>query len=114
MVFFELDEREGAIGSQNVVLTPRRSLAVDRALVPLSTPIWVDTRAPRSANGKHVVWRHLLIAQDTGGAIVGSVRGDIYWGDNEEAAAIGRRVNGAGRMWLLLPKGIPAISPRSS
>ncbi len=110
MVFFEIENREGAIGSQTVVLTPRRSLAVDRAIVPLSTPVWVDTKAPKSAKSQHATWRHLLIAQDTGGAILGSVRGDIYWGATEEAVAIGRRVNGAGRMWLLLPKGIPGPS----
>lgn len=114
IVFFEIEERDGAIGSQNVVLTPRRSLAVDRALVPLSTPVWVETRAPTSADAEHEPWRHLLIAQDTGGAIVGSVRGDIYWGADEEAVSIGRRVNGAGRMWLLLPKGIPSMDREPS
>ncbi len=107
MVFFEIEHRDGAIGSQNVVLTPRRSLAVDRAIVPLSTPVWVDTRAPNAAKSQHTTWRRLLIAQDTGGAILGTVRGDIYWGDDDEAVAIGRRVNGAGRMWLLLPKTLP-------
>jgi len=106
IVFFEISNRAGAVGSQNVVLTKRRSLAVDRALVPLSTPIWIDTTAPPSATSEHQPWRHLVIAQDTGGAIVGSVRGDIYWGDDREAEQIGRRVNGPGRMWLLLPKGI--------
>ncbi len=107
MVFFEIEHRDGAIGSQNVVLTPGRSLAVDRAIVPLSTPIWVDTTAPNSAKSQHATWRRLLIAQDTGGAILGTIRGDIYWGDDDEAVAIGRRVNGAGRMWLLLPKTLP-------
>jgi membrane-bound lytic murein transglycosylase A len=108
MVFFEIEHRSGAIGSQNVVLTPKRSLAVDRAIVPLSTPIWVDTKAPKSAKSQHATWRRLLIAQDTGGAILGTIRGDIYFGDDAEAVAIGRRVNGAGRMWLLLPKTLPA------
>ncbi len=106
IVFFETDERPGAIGSQNVVLTPQRSLAVDRAVISLSTPVWVDTRAPRSARGRIAPYRHLLIAQDTGGAIVGTMRGDIYWGQDEDAVALGRRVNNPGRMWLLLPRAI--------
>tara|TARA_R110002096_G_scaffold42143_2_gene113501 strand:+ start:19050 stop:20339 length:1290 start_codon:yes stop_codon:yes gene_type:complete len=108
MVFFEIEQREGAIGSQNVVLTPLRSLAVDRALVPLSTPVWVDTKAPKSADSQHATWRRLVIAQDTGGAILGTIRGDIYFGDDADAVAIGRRVNGPGRLWLLLPKTLPA------
>lgn len=105
-VFFEESSREGAIGTQDVILTPRRSLAVDRAVIALSTPVWVDTRAPSSAAGKTSTWRQLLIAQDTGGAILGPVRGDVYWGDDDEAAAIGGRMGGPGRMWLLLPPGI--------
>jgi membrane-bound lytic murein transglycosylase A len=106
MVFFEIESRNGAIGSQNVVLTPRRSLAVDRAVVSLSTPVWVETRAPKAGKGPIVPFRQLLIAQDTGGAIVGTMRGDIYWGDDQDAVAIGKRVNNSGRMWLLLPRSL--------
>lgn len=103
-VFFAESSREGAIGTQDVILTARRSMAVDRAVIALSTPVWVDTRAPTSGSGKVGPWRHLVIAQDTGGAILGPVRGDIYWGDDDEAAAIGGRMGGPGRMWLLLPR----------
>ena len=106
IVFFETDARTGAIGSQNVVLTPQRSLAVDRAVISLSTPVWVDTRAPRSPKGRIAPYRHLLIAQDTGGAIVGTMRGDIYWGQDRAAVAMGKRVNNPGRMWLLLPRAL--------
>jgi membrane-bound lytic murein transglycosylase A len=106
VVFFKIESRAGAIGTQDVILTPRRSLAVDRAVIALSTPVWVDTRAPSAAGGKHTAWRRLLIAQDTGGHILGTIRGDIFWGDDREAIAIARRVNGPGRMWLLLPRGL--------
>ena len=51
-------------------------------------------------------WRQLLIAQDTGGGILGAVRGDIYWGDTAAAADRGGRMGGAGKYWLLLPKGV--------
>lgn len=111
MVFFEMEARSGAIGTQNVVLTPRRSLAVDRAVIPLSTPVWVSTKAPKTSTARHTNFRQLLIAQDTGGAIRGTVRGDIYWGDDAEALAIGKRVNGPGRMWLLLPRELPLPAP---
>ena len=69
IVFFAIEPRNGAIGTQDVVLTPRRSLAVDRAVIPLSTPVWIDTNAPTAAGGKRGPWRHLLIAQDTGGIL---------------------------------------------
>ena len=103
VVFFEIEERLGAIGSQNVELTPKRSLAVDRAVIALSTPVWVDTRAP-GASGKNGPFRQLLIAQDTGGAIRGALRGDIFWGNDERAAREGARIKAGGKMWLLLPK----------
>ncbi len=112
VVFFEVEAREGAIGTQNIVLTPQRSIAIDRATIALSTPIWVVTKAPAHAAGPHAPFRKLLISQDTGGAILGPIRGDIYWGDTDEAVAIGRRVNGPGRMWLLLPRSISIPSPQ--
>ncbi len=104
MVFFELESRAGAIGTQDVILTDARSVAVDRAVIALSTPLWVDTRAPKVAGGPVQDFRHLMVAQDTGGAIIGSVRADIYFGDDAKAIDIGRRVRSSGRLWLLLPK----------
>ena len=105
-VFFEISDRAGAIGTQDVVLTPRRSMAIDRAVIAFSTPIWVDARAPVGRKGRVVPWRQLVIAQDTGGAILGPIRGDVYWGDDAEAAQIAGRMGGPGRMWLLLPKAV--------
>jgi membrane-bound lytic murein transglycosylase A len=81
-------------------------MAVDRAVIALSTPVWVETRAPTSASGGVGPWRHLVVAQDTGGAILGPIRGDIYWGDDAEAAEIAGRMGGPGRMWLLLPRAL--------
>lgn len=105
-VFFSESKRPGAVGSQMVVLTPRRSLAVDRAFIAHSTPIWVETRAPVPGKPGSAPWRSLLIAQDTGGGILGAVRGDIYWGHDATAADLGGRTGGKGRFWLLLPKGV--------
>jgi membrane-bound lytic murein transglycosylase A len=103
VVFFELQKRAGAIGTQEVILTPRRSLAVDRAVIPLSTPVFMSTRAPSAPGGRVGPWNQLMIAQDTGGAIKGSVRGDIYWGSDAAAVSVGNRTYGKARMWLLLP-----------
>lgn len=105
-VFFKESKQPGAVGSQGVILTPRRSLAIDRAFIAHSTPIWVDTRAPTQGKPGTSPWRRLVIAQDTGGGILGAVRGDIYWGDDAGAADLGGRTGGPGRFWLLLPKGV--------
>jgi membrane-bound lytic murein transglycosylase A len=110
-VFFQVSKVPGAIGTQGVALTARRSMAVDRAVIALSTPLWVDTRVRLPGANRAAPWRHLLVAQDTGGAILGPVRGDIYWGDDAEAAEIAGRTGGPGRIWLLLPRSIrPAAS----
>jgi membrane-bound lytic murein transglycosylase A len=106
-VFFKQSKQPGGVGSQQVILTPRRSMAVDRSLIALSTPIFVDTRAPVVGKpGVVAPWQHLLIAQDTGAGIQGAVRGDIYWGADHDAEEIGGRMGGSGRYWVLLPKGV--------
>ena len=105
-VFFKESKVPGAVGSQGVILTPRRSMAIDRAFIAQSTPIWVDTKAPNVGKPGTSPWRQLLIAQDTGGGILGAVRGDIYWGDDAAAEELGGRMGGEGRYWLLLPKGV--------
>ncbi len=106
-VFFSVSKRAGAIGSQKAILTARRSLAVDRAFIAMSTPIWVEAHAPvPGQKGVTELWHHLLIAQDTGAGILGAVRADIYWGADAEAAELGGRMGGPGRYWLLLPRGV--------
>lgn len=105
-VFFMESKQPGAVGSQGVILTAQRSMAVDRTLIAHGTPIWVETNAPQPGVPGSVPWHHLLIAQDTGGGINGAVRGDIYWGDDAAAADLGGRMGGPGKYWLLLPKGV--------
>jgi membrane-bound lytic murein transglycosylase A len=105
-VFFEESKQAGATGSQGVILTARRSAAIDRAFIAHSTPIWVDGRAPQPGKTGTVPYRSLLIAQDTGGGILGAVRADIYWGDDKTAEDLAGRMGGPGKYWLLLPKGV--------
>jgi membrane-bound lytic murein transglycosylase A len=105
-VFFKVSAKPGAVGTQDVILTAERSMAVDRSQVALSTPIWVETRVPIVGKPGAEDWHHLLIAQDTGAGIMGAVRGDIYWGDDAKAAEFGGRMGGPGKYWLLLPRGV--------
>jgi membrane-bound lytic murein transglycosylase A len=103
-VFFREITGDGPVGAQRVALTPGRSLAVDRAFIPLGVPIWLEAQE-RFSNG---VYRRLVIAQDTGGAIKGPVRGDLFWGYGKEAAEGAGAMNARGRYYLLLPRSVAA------
>ena len=96
---------DGPIGAHNVALTPQRSLAVDLRHMPLGVPIWVDIRVPQ-LNGGDTEWRRLMVTQDTGGAIRGVVRGDVFFGAEAWAADIAGRMKHSGRYYLLLPVGV--------
>lgn len=101
-VFFQRIEGEGPIGAQGTVLTPGRSLAVDTRLLPLGVPLFVDTIWPSGVD-QGLPMRRLMIAQDTGGAIRGPVRGDVYWGSGDIAAQYAGNMKAPGRYYLLLP-----------
>jgi membrane-bound lytic murein transglycosylase A len=96
----------GALGAQQVYLTPLRSLAVDRSIWMFGTPIWIDTTTPPEAGSKP--FQHLMVAQDTGTAIKGHVRGDVYWGWGADAAFKAGHMKSAGAMVVLLPKLVAA------
>ena len=98
------DPRLGAYGAQGVQLAPLTSLAVDYHFWPYGAPVWLDTRAPVHGGRGFAAFRRLMVAQDTGSAIRGAVRGDIYFGFGDEAGARAGRMNAKGRMIVLLPK----------
>lgn len=98
------DERLGAVGAAQVHLTPHRSMAVDRANWMFGTPMWIETSYPPEAGQADPTLRRLMIAQDTGSAIKGFVRGDFYWGWGEDAALIAGHMKSGGTMTVLLPK----------
>lgn len=100
VVFFREITGDGPLGAQGVALTPGRSLAVDRTLLPYGAPIWLDAQDPIDAGAR---LQRLMIAQDTGGAIRGAVRGDVFWGAGEDAAMRAGVMKSTGQMWLLLP-----------
>lgn len=98
------DETLGPPGAQKVQLTPLHSLAVDRSLWMFGTPIWIDTVAPTGKDQSLETFRELMIAQDTGTAIRGYVRGDVFWGAGERAALVAGHMKSPARMTVLLPK----------
>jgi membrane-bound lytic murein transglycosylase A len=98
-IFFRLIEGDGPIGAQGVALTPLRSLAVDPSFIPLGMPIWLDTTTP---DGKPL--RRLMVAQDTGAAIKGAIRADIFWGTGPRAFDQAGRMKSTGAFYLLVPR----------
>jgi membrane-bound lytic murein transglycosylase A len=102
-VFFREIKGDGPIGAEGVALSAERSIAVDRAFVALGVPVWLEAderfAAPESV-------RRLMVAQDTGGAIKGPVRGDVFWGTGDAAGSRAGVMNASGRYYLLLPRAV--------
>jgi len=105
-VFFRVLQEDGPVGAQAVALTPGRSLAVDTRHIPLGAPVWLSARRPdpEAPESASLPLRRLVIAQDTGSAITGAVRGDVFWGAGERAEAVAGHMAHRGRYWLLLPR----------
>ncbi|MEJ1403477.1 MAG: MltA domain-containing protein, partial [Candidatus Sedimenticola sp. (ex Thyasira tokunagai)] len=107
-VFFVLNDNgeKGPRGSLNVPLTAERSAAVDRSRIPLGTPIWLSTTLPTEAGLDEASkpYQRLLFAQDTGGAINGPVRADVFFGNGELAERLAGTMKQPGRLFALLPK----------
>ncbi|WIF65347.1 murein transglycosylase A [Metapseudomonas otitidis] len=96
------DSPEGPRGSLNVPLTAGYSVAIDRKVIPLGSLMWLETTRP---DGTPVT--RPVAAQDTGGAIVGEVRADLFWGTGDEAGELAGHMKQDGRLWLLWPNGVP-------
>jgi membrane-bound lytic murein transglycosylase A len=100
-IFFTLRDAslDGPLGALGVALTPERSVAVDPAFIPLGVPVWLDTTYP---DGRAL--QHLAMAQDTGGAIKGAVRADLFLGQGGDAGRLAGEMKQAGRLYVLLPR----------
>jgi membrane-bound lytic murein transglycosylase A len=104
MTFFKeeaianMDTAGGPRGAQGVALTPGRSIAVDPGSIPYGTPVWLASR------GVQVNLQKLVLAQDTGSAIVGAVRADYFAGAGAEAGELAGRLKQPLQMWVLWPK----------
>jgi membrane-bound lytic murein transglycosylase A len=94
---------DGPIGTLGVPLLAQRTIAIDPTVVPLGAPVFLSTTYPLSDRPL----RRLVLAQDTGGAIKGVLRGDFFWGFGDDAGREAGRMKQTGRMWLLWPKDAP-------
>ncbi len=91
---------DGPIGALGVPLLAHRTIAVDPRAVPLGAPAWLATEHPLTRQSLE----RLVIAQDTGGAIRGAVRADLFWGAGPNAAEAAGRMRASGALWLLWPR----------
>ncbi len=112
-VFFQvtgLSTDDEPIGAEGVPLVPGRSIAVDRALHVYGTPFFINADLP-IANGKAMTkFQHLVVAEDTGSAIVGPARADIYFGAGKEAARVAGRISNPGEFVMLLPRALDPVA----
>lgn len=98
-----LRPEDGPAGAMGVPLTPLRSVAVDPKKAPLGAPVWIETRGP------HGPIEALFAAQDTGGAILGAQRADLFFGTGAEAGKLAGRMHAEGRLVTLLPRAAVAL-----
>jgi len=111
-VFFhttDLATEDEAIGGQGVPLVPGRSIAVDRTHV-FGTPFFIEADLPIASARPDTKFRRLMVAQDTGSAIVGPARADIYWGAGDTAGHIAGRIRQQGRFVVLLPHELDMVA----
>ena len=108
-VFFrevKLAENAEAVGAQGVPLTAGRSIAVDKSLHIYGTPFFIEGNLPIESEVSNTPFRRLMIAQDTGSAIVGPARADIYFGAGTDAGRVAGRLKNPARFVMLLPRSL--------
>ena len=102
-----MDDALGPLGAEGINLTPGRSLAVDRSEHPLGALLWLNSVQPSSDN-QYLPLQRLMVAQDTGTAIKGIQRGDVFWGSGEGPGHIAGLMKSPGELFALLPRGLVA------
>jgi membrane-bound lytic murein transglycosylase A len=103
------DDHE-AVGAQGVALTPGRSIAVDNALHAYGTPFFIQANFPLTSEKHTTSFDRLMIAQDTGSAIVGPARADVYFGAGDQAGEIAGRLHNLGSFAMLVPREIDPVA----
>jgi membrane-bound lytic murein transglycosylase A len=108
-VFFSktaLAPHDECIGAQGIPLTPGRSIAVDPTIHVYGTPIWIDAKFPLKSDAPEDAFQHLMVAQDTGSAIRGAARADIYFGHGEDVPHFAGRIKQFGAFVMLVPRSV--------
>src|SRR4051812_30844397 len=115
-VFFrevQLSDKDEAVGAQGVPLTPGRSIAVDKSLHVYGTPFFIEGQLPIESETSKTPFHRLMVAQDTGSAIGGPGRADLYFGAGVDAGKVAGRLKSNMRFVMLVPKSLdPAARGR--
>ena len=112
-VFFRevpLSDKDEAVGAQGVPLTPGRSIAVDKALHVYGTPFFIEGELPIESEQSKTPFRRLMIAQDTGSAITGPARADLYFGAGADAGKVSGRLKNNMQFVILVPKSLDPVA----
>jgi membrane-bound lytic murein transglycosylase A len=112
-VFFrevQLSDKDEAVGAQGVPLTPGRSIAVDKSLHVYGTPFFIEGELPIESEQSKTPFRRLMVAQDTGSAITGPARADIYFGAGADAGRVSGRLKNSVRFVILVPKSLDPVA----
>ncbi len=112
-VFFrevQLSDKDEAVGAQGIPLTAGRSIAVDRILHVYGTPFFIEASLPIESERSQTPFRRLMVSQDTGSAIVGPARADIYFGAGVEAGRVSGRLKHGARFVMLVPKSLDPVA----
>ena len=112
-IFFRevnLSEKDEPVGAQGVPLTAGRSIAVDKALHVYGTPFFIEGDLPIESERAKTPFRRLMIAQDTGSAIVGPARADLYFGAGVEAGRVAGRLKNNARFVILIPRELDPVA----
>lgn len=116
-IFFralDMPPEAGPVGAAGLPLVAGRSLAVDASWLPWGTPVFVSAELPLGPGGETRPFRRLMLAEDTGSAIVGPGRGDLFLGSGAAAGEAAGRIQHRGTMTVLVPRAAPAGSPSPS
>jgi membrane-bound lytic murein transglycosylase A len=112
-VFFRIvglsDDRE-AVGAEGIPLTPGRSIAIDGLLHIYGTPFFLQAGRPLTTGNQYIRFDRLMIAQDTGSAIVGPARADIFWGAGEQAGRLARGLHHLATFAMLVPREVDPVA----
>ncbi|WP_315740422.1 MULTISPECIES: murein transglycosylase A [unclassified Bradyrhizobium] len=112
-IFFrevQLSEKDEAVGAQGIPLTPGRSIAVDKSLHVYGTPFFITGELPIESEKSKTAFHRLMIAQDTGSAIVGPARADLYFGAGQDAGKVSGRLKHSIQFVMLVPKSLDPVA----
>lgn len=112
-IFFRevpLSDKDEAVGAQGVPLTPGRSIAVDKSLHVYGTPFFIEGKLPIESEQSKTPFHRLMIAQDTGSAITGPARADLYFGAGADAGKVSGRLKNNANFIMLVPKSLDPVA----